>query len=166
MIMAREILRVKKRLGPFSCVHRNHKANSHCRFLHGYGRYVTLTLAASKNSLTNEGWVYDFGGFKDLCAILENAWDHKTVISEGDPSLSAFRMLHDGGLIDLVVMGEEYDGLEGQARFVYKRMTDLLNKDERNRLYRASSVRVESVEVFEHENNSAIYTPAEVGNDE
>ena len=34
-----------KRIGPISTGHRQYKADSHCRWIHGYGRYIELKFA-------------------------------------------------------------------------------------------------------------------------
>lgn len=154
--MATMTYKVRKRLGPYSTVHRNHRARSHCRFLHGYGRCVEITLGAKK--LDRHGWVYDFGGFGPVRRWLDEQWDHKVVLVDDDPELEAFKLLHERGLMDLVVIPARYDGLEGQALRVYDWIAQWLVMQGD---CRARDVRVESVQVFEHEANSAIVTKEE-----
>ena len=148
------VFQIRKRLGPFSVCHRNFRAlSSHCRFLHGYGRTVEVVLQATE--LDDRGWVYDFGQFKVLRAILESSWDHKVQISKEDPLLPAFRQLDRREVIQLEVVDDRYTGMEGQALWVYEQMKSLLQAQ-----FLQDRVTVTSVEVKETDLSSAIYTPS------
>lgn len=70
----------------FSCAFRQWKAESHCRFIHGYALGFKFTFAA--NELDKRGWVVDFGGLKDLRALLEGTFDHKLLVAADDPRLA------------------------------------------------------------------------------
>ena len=73
--------KVTKRFGPISVGHRQWRDKGHCRFAHGYGRYIEFTFACEE--LDEKGWVMDFGGLKsiknedelnsELTSIIENA---------------------------------------------------------------------------------------------
>ena len=67
----------------FSCAFRQWRAQSHCRFIHGYALGFKFTFAA--NSTDFCGWVVDFGGLKGLKEILANTFDHKLLVAEDDP---------------------------------------------------------------------------------
>jgi 6-pyruvoyltetrahydropterin/6-carboxytetrahydropterin synthase len=69
-------------VGLSSCF-RQHKAQSHCRLLHGYAMSFSFKFGALV--LDERNWVVDFGGLKGLKAILEETFDHKTIIAEDDP---------------------------------------------------------------------------------
>ena len=60
-----------------SCAFRQWKAESHCKYLHGYSLSITFRFMA--NELDYRNWVVDFGGLKDLKATLEDYFDHKTL---------------------------------------------------------------------------------------
>lgn len=88
-------------LGLSSCF-RQWKAQSHCRFLHGYALSVKFTFGAS--NLDERNWVVDFGGLKSLKQILEDTFDHKTLVAEDDPQMPLFIEMQKAGLIEMVVV--------------------------------------------------------------
>jgi len=133
-----------------SCCFRQHSAvHSHCSKLHGYSLGVRLTFAC--DHLDSRGWVMDFGGLKELWQWLQDTFDHKTVVAEDDPLLPEFRRLAAVNAIDLRVLPAV--GCERFSHLVFSKMTELLQTS--NQLN--PSVRVHSVEVFEHGANSAIF---------
>jgi len=101
-----------KKLGGYPCCHRQWKATSHCRFLHGYDRFVTLEWQGPRDEL---GWVIDFGGLKYIKNVLEYQYDHTTLIAEDDPEMLLFEELAEKGAIDLRV-GDPT--MEGMTHFV------------------------------------------------
>ena len=131
----------------FSCAFRQHRAASHCRYLHGYALGFKFTFAAKDES--PEGWVVDFGGLKSLKTILENTFDHKTLMAADDPQRAVYALLHQSGIIDLVVLPAV--GCEAFARMVYD-VTEAWLSDAGF----APRVWLISVEVMEHGANSAI----------
>jgi len=64
-----------------------HKVTGHenkCRHLHGHNYRIHFTIAAPE--LDSIGRIMDFSVIKNLlCEWLENEWDHKFLIWEGDP---------------------------------------------------------------------------------
>lgn len=99
------------------------------------------------------GRVVDFGGLKELRAILEGTFDHKTVVAADDPELAWFREAARRGLADIVVLPAV--GCEKFAEHVYRLGSNwLLEKG------LAPRCRLVSVEVKEHGANSAIYREA------
>lgn len=132
----------------FSCAFRQHKAHSHCRFLHGYPLAFDFVFEA--HELDNCGWVVDFGGMKSLKGTLEDTFDHKTIIAEDDPHLDYFKKGHDLGVLDLVVLAAA--GCEKFAEYVFE-VADIWLKDAgyKPRVYLAS------VTVSEHGGNHATY---------
>lgn len=130
-----------------SCAFRQPKAKSHCRFVHGY-RLVAKFWFASEE-LDENNWVVDFGGLKDLKKSLQNQFDHTTCIARNDPKLDEFKRLEQAGVCDLRIM--DGVGIEKFAEYCHKQ-ADIFVKQLTNDRCRCSKV-----EVFEHENNSAIY---------
>ena len=129
---------------------RQHRAESHCRFLHGYALGFELTLGCDDTNLEENGWVYNFGGFKGLKTWLEETFDHKTVVAEDDPLLETFTRLAEAELIQLRVV--ERVGCEAFARMVYDKMHELLViQNEQFRVF------LLSVKCFEHSGNSATF---------
>ena len=131
-----------------SCAFRQPKADSHCRFVHGY-RLVGKFLFEAKE-LDENNWVVDFGYLKHLKKILENQFDHTTVIDANDPYLNKFEELNELGIIDLRIMSDGV-GIEKFAQYCWKAADDYVKESTDNRCW------CKKVEVFEHEKNSAIY---------
>jgi 6-pyruvoyltetrahydropterin/6-carboxytetrahydropterin synthase len=103
----------------------------------------------------------DFGGLKEFKAWADYMFDHTLVIAEDDPHLETFEKLNeikggfeDSGLCNLrVVPGV---GCEMFARMCYDKMAQLLTSGDM-RYPINPTVRIKSVEVFEHGANSATY---------
>jgi 6-pyruvoyltetrahydropterin/6-carboxytetrahydropterin synthase len=150
----------------FSCAFRQWRAQSHCRFIHGYALGFKFTFAA--NTADACGWVVDFGGLKGLKQILADTFDHKLLVAADDPWLGVFEEMsgaHDRragfdltwvGMtppsqpaVDLVIVPAT--GCEAFARMVFD-VTEQWLKDA------GFSPRcwLVSVEVSEHGANSAI----------
>jgi 6-pyruvoyltetrahydropterin/6-carboxytetrahydropterin synthase len=138
-----------KRFSGFPCTHRQWRAESHCRFVHGYSREFYFEFAAKE--LTPEGWVVDFGGLKEVKSWLEYMFDHTFLIAQDDPHLESFRKLDEQGVIQLRVMPNP--GMEGTALFVYEEASKVLKKLYGDRAW------ITLVEVSENEKNSAQYIP-------
>jgi 6-pyruvoyltetrahydropterin/6-carboxytetrahydropterin synthase len=134
----------------FSCAFRQWRADSHCRLLHGYALAFKFTFGAEELDVRN--WVVDFGGLASLKAILEDTFDHTTIIAQDDPLLSQFQMLNDMGACRLVVLPA--GGCERFAEYVFA-VADTWLKDAGYK----PRVHLVSVEVSEHGSNSAIYQP-------
>jgi len=133
-----------------SCAFRQWRAShSHCRFLHGYQLKAKLWFSGS--SLDDKNWAVDFGGLKELKATLNNLFDHTTTIAADDPSLDIFKDLDSRGLIQLRIMDKGV-GIERAAETVF----ELADKHVRS--LTDGRCWVDKVEVFEHEDNSAVYT--------
>jgi len=131
----------------FSCSFRQWKAHSHCRFLHGYALGFKFVFAAQDMDYC--GWVVDFGGLKSLKGILENTFDHKTLVASDDPLLLKMEMLHQLGMIDMVEVPAT--GCEAFARMTYD-MAEQWLKDAGF----SPRVWLVSVEISEHGANSAV----------
>lgn len=132
-----------------SCAFRQWRAESHCRFLHGYAIAVRLEFEADELDVRN--WVVDFGSLKSFKHQLETIFDHKTLVAEDDPKLPMFEVMDREGMIQL--MRVEATGCEAFAKAIY----DLAVWWLKDNGY-APRVRMRSVEVREHGANSAIYT--------
>jgi 6-pyruvoyltetrahydropterin/6-carboxytetrahydropterin synthase len=130
-----------------STAFRQPNAESHCKFVHGYRLKAKIWL--SSETLDKNNWVFDFGGFKELKNILEKTFDHKLVIDKKDPAKTVFRELERYGAVDIVEM--DGVGIEKFAEYIFNQTDNFVKFNTQNR------VRCEKVEVFEHENNSAIY---------
>lgn len=134
-----------------SCAFRQPHAKSHCRFIHGYRLQAKFWFGC--NELDQNNWVVDFGGLKDLKRDLENTFDHKTVVWGKDPDLDTFYLLESKGMIELVVLHSGV-GIEKFAELCCDLADSHVRAMTNNRCW------CEKVEVWEHEQNSAIYEKA------
>lgn len=133
----------------FSCAFRQWRADSHCRLLHGYA--LAFKFIFSSETLDVRNWVVDFGGMKSLKAILEDTFDHKTIVAADDPEIEWFREGAKRGVLELVELPA--GGCEKFAEYVYEVAEQWL-KDAGY----GDRVKLVTVEVAEHESNSALFT--------
>ena len=142
-----------------SCCFRQWAAtHSHCSMLHGYSIGVKLTFTCS--SLDERNWVQDFGSLKKFKEWLKYMFDHTLLVAEDDPLLEKFIELdkinggwEDKGIMDLrIVPGV---GCEKFAELIHTTLSEMLHADKKKSLN--PTVKLKSVEVFEHGANSAIY---------
>lgn len=128
-----------------SAAFRQWKADSHCKYIHGYALEFEFEFGA--NELDEKNWVVDFGGLKELESWLRNHFDHKTLVASDDPELSTFQELNKRGLIDMVIV--ESTGVEMFAKMAMDYSKNLIKTHYGERCW------VESVTVREHGANSA-----------
>ena len=130
-----------------SCAFRQPNATSHCKFIHCYR--LTAKFWFEAESLDENNWVVDFGSLKELKKTLQNQFDHTTCISREDPNLDTFKGLRDAGVCDLRIM--DGVGIEKFAEWCFDVADNFAG------VLTNMRCRCTQVEVFEHENNSAIY---------
>jgi 6-pyruvoyltetrahydropterin/6-carboxytetrahydropterin synthase len=164
-----------------SCCFRQWRANhSHCSLLHGYSLGIRLVFESTE--LDEKNWGMDFGSMKPFKAWADWMFDHTTVIAQDDPNLDFFKKMaaidsptfkvpeakpgemvlnrdnftpfQRGGLCDLRIV--EGVGCEMFAKMCFDKMADIL-KNGTHRYPINPTVRIKSVEVFEHAGNSATY---------
>ena len=131
----------------FPCTHRQWKADSHCKYVHGYSRSFYFEFACSE--MTDEFWVMDFGGLKEVKKWLEHMFDHTFLIASDDPYLEKFEQMNKDGVIQLRVLPNP--GMEGTAKYVFDKVDQMVKEQTDNRVW------VTKVEVRENEKNSAFY---------
>lgn len=132
-----------------SACFRQHKAESHCRFLHGYALAVKFEFEADELDVRN--WVVDFGSLKSLKGWLEDTFDHKLLVAHDDPMKAQLMQLSVLRLAEVVEV--DATGCEAFAKLIFG-ATEVWLKDNGY----APRVRLCSVEVREHGANSAIYS--------
>ena len=154
-----------------SCCFRQWRStHSHCSLIHGYSIGVRCVFECDE--LDERNWVMDFGGLKKFKQWLEYMFDHTFLVAQDDPHLETFKELANivsvdsedvnsdspikrGALCDLrVVPGV---GCERFAQMAYEEVERIINVGIFNKEILNETVRIKSVEVFEHEANSAIY---------
>ena len=128
-----------------SAAFRQWRADSHCRFMHGYSLEFEFVFGA--NELDENNWVVDFGGLKLLETWLRENFDHKTLVAFDDPKFSIFEEMNESEVIDIVTV--EATGCEMFAKMAMEYSTELIEKIYGDRCW------VDSVTVREHGANSA-----------
>lgn len=138
-----------------STAFRQPNAKSHCRFIHGYRLIGKFIFTADE--LDSNNWVVDFGDFDELKGFLQEKFDHTLVLSKNDPAMKEFQALEKAGAASIVVLDDGV-GIEMFAKYCFEAADSYVKHKTNGR------VRAYSVEVFEHEKNSAIYS-AETANE-
>ncbi len=105
----------------FSIAYRQWKADSHCRFIHGYSLAFDFEFEAPTLDVRN--WVCDFGGFRTLRAFLDEHFDHTLLVSQDDPELEFFQEIGRRGLAQ--VREVEKTGCEGLAETLFEYMNEI-----------------------------------------
>lgn len=131
-----------------SVAFRQWRADSHCRFLHGYALGIRLEFIA--DNLDDRNWVVDFGGLKSFKQWIKDTFDHKTLVAYDDPKRPWFERAAEEGLLDLAFV--DATGCEAFAFGIYNMAEHWLKE---NGYY--PRCKIHRVEVKEHGANSAIY---------
>lgn len=135
-----------------SCAFRQWRAEgTHCKYVHGYRLMAKFWFDCK--DLDDRNWVVNFGGLKELKKALQKQFDHTLCIAADDPELDLFVKLRNAGACDLRIM--DGVGIEKTAQWCFNEAKAFLqtNEETKNRCW------VTKVEVWEHEQNSAIYEP-------
>ena len=136
-----------------SCCFRQWRStHSRCSLVHGYS--IGIKLIFECESLDERNWVMDFGGLKVFKDWLDYMFDHTLIVAEDDPELDLFKNL-PVHVADLRIVPAV--GCEQFAKMAYSKMIQLLDESEKAGTLLNKTVFVKSVEVFEHDANSAIY---------
>ena len=131
-----------------SAAFRQWRADSHCRFMHGYS--LEFEFIFGTHELDENNWVVDFGNLKELEAWLRLNFDHKTLVASDDPAYSLFQEMHENGIIDMITV--QGTGCEMFAKIAMEHAKQLIEEITEGRCW------VESVTVREHGANSATCT--------
>ena len=135
-------------LGLSACF-RQWRADSHCRFLHGYALSFKLTFEAEE--LDERNWVIDFGSLKPVKAWLVEMFDHRLLIARDDPEKDELiRLCLDLNIAEYALVDKT--GCEAFAELVAGRVNDWLYTNGHH-----PRVRLIEVECREHGANSAIW---------
>lgn len=148
MASAFKVVKIYPHSAGLSCCFRQWRAQSHCRFLHGYSLQIELTFEA--DILTDEGWVIDFGSLKPIREYLEQNFDHKLLVAEDDPLRDALVAIGHMGGADVVIV--PYVGCEAFASQIFNTVMLWTHTNTGGR------VRLSQVIVKEHEANAVVHT--------
>lgn len=130
-----------------SCAFRQWRAESHCKYIHGYA--LSIRLEFSTNELDERNWAVDFGSLKSFKQMLQDTFDHKLLVAQDDPAIDDLTMLEQLGLAQVVVVPAV--GCERFAEYVFGAAETWLQSNGY-----APRVWVSKIEVAEHGANSAI----------
>lgn len=134
-----------------SCAFRQWGADhSHCHYIHGYQLKAKFWFGCSE--LDSKNWAVDFGGLKQLRAQLQDVFDHTLCVAANDPCMDIFKELEKRDAVKLRVF-EKGVGIERASELCYNIASSFVQSHYGDRCW------VEKVEVFEHEDNSAVYAP-------
>lgn len=138
-----------------SCCFRQWRStHSHCSQVHGYSIGVTLTFEC--DTLDERNWVMDFGGLKEIKQWLEHTFDHTMCVAEDDPLLGFWKDMSTdpttAHAINLRIVPAV--GCERFAELIFDHVDSYLTHHKDKLLN--PTVRIKSVEVFEHDANSSI----------
>ncbi len=131
----------------YSIAYRQWRADSHCRFIHGYSLAFDFEFEAEELDVRN--WVCDFGGFSTLRDFLDEYFDHTLLVAQDDPELEVFLELNRKGLAQ--VREVHRTGCEGLAEFLFWWMNENWIKDNGY----SDRVFCRKVRVYETPTNSA-----------
>ncbi len=135
----------------YSICYRQHLADSHCKYLHGYS--LAFEFEFESPTLDVRNWVCDFGGFRTLKDFLGEYFDHTLLVAEDDPQQKYLEKLDYHGLAQVRII--EKTGCEGIAEFLFWYMNEVwLGENGYNNEDRW--VHCRRVRVFETPNNSAM----------
>jgi len=83
---------------------------------HGYA--FSMKFYFGTNELDARNWVADYGGLKELKAVLKDQFDHTTLVAEDDPELEFYKEMEKRKLAKLTILPKL--GCEGLADQLYK----------------------------------------------
>lgn len=158
--------------GLSTCFRQWRSTHSHCSLLHGYSIGVRCVFEC--DNLDARNWVMDFGGLKKFKEWLEYMFDHTMVVAEDDPHLPFFKQMSNLGIVPSgsgnIAKLKPYErmavcdlrivpgvGCERFAELAYNKLSEMIEGWREDGSLLNPTVRVKSVEVFEHAGNSAIY---------
>lgn len=142
----------------FAVAYRQHKADSHCNLNHGYSLCFQFEFECNADDLSRENWSVDFGSFKTLKEVLDDNFDHTTLIAETDPELPFYQDMQSRGLCKLVVVPRV--GCEGLAAMLAEYIMEWWMPENG---FGDGRVRLRKVEVRETPSNSAMWMHPDAG---
>lgn len=106
----------KEYVDAFPVAYRQWRADSHCKFVHGYA--FSMKFYFGTDTLDIRNWSADYGGLKELKSILQTQFDHTTLVAEDDPHLDWYKEAEKLGIMKLTMLPKL--GCESLADQLYK----------------------------------------------
>jgi|TARA_R110002110_G_C12904396_1_gene665347 6-pyruvoyltetrahydropterin/6-carboxytetrahydropterin synthase len=125
MIKEKKFVSTKTYTQKFPVAYRQWRADSHCNILHGYA--LSFYFEFESDTLDARNWVMDFGGLRPLKHLLEEWFDHTTLLAQDDPNYDDIKKLGELGIAKITEV--ERTGCEGIADFVYEYINTVFLKD-------------------------------------
>lgn len=136
----------------YPCSHRRWRHDGHCKNVHGYSREFTFTFRA--DTLTETGFVVDFGKLGFIKSFLDAHFDHTLLLDSDDPCLPALRSFAFEWEFAKIVTFPDV-GMEGTARFLHEHLSRPLSDNTDGRAW------IHSIEVRENGKNAGRVTFAQ-----
>ena len=106
----------KEYVDAFACAYRQWRADTHCNLIHGYS--FSFKFYFGCNNLDVRNWCVDYGGLKELKAVLSDQFDHCLLCAADDPNLDIYKELERRKMAKLTILPRL--GCEGLADMLYK----------------------------------------------
>lgn len=106
----------KEYVDAFPCAYRQWKADTKCRYVHGYS--FSMKFYFGTNELDKRNWSMDYGGLKELKKFLEDLFDHTLLVGSDDPNLDWYKEAETRGMAKLTILPKL--GCESLADMLYK----------------------------------------------
>lgn len=114
--MKYKFVSTKEYVDAFPCAYRQWRADSHCNTVHGYA--FSMKFYFGTNVLDARNWAADYGGLKELKSILQDQFDHTTLVAQDDPQLEWYKEAEQRGIMKLTILPRL--GCESLADMLYK----------------------------------------------
>lgn len=112
----KKYISTKEYVDAFPVAYRQWRADSHCRWVHGYS--LTFRFWFETDELDVRNWAMDYGGLKPLKQELDNLFDHVLLLAEDDPEFDTMMRLQQAGIAKITIV--EKTGCEGLADWLYE----------------------------------------------
>ncbi len=106
----------KEYVDEFPVAYRQFRADSHCNLIHGYAFSMKFWFGAQ--DLDARNWVSDYGGLKELKAVLKDQFDLTLLVAEDDPEMETYKLLEQKKMARLTILPKL--GCEGLADQLYR----------------------------------------------
>ena len=136
------VYRSSKLFNGYSTCFRQWRAESHCKYIHGYSLQFKCIF---EGDLDEKNWVKDFGCFKEIKHGLSYLFDHTMIAAKDDPDIDKFIIMNQQGIIQLRIL--DHVGCEMFAKTVFQMLA----------AYDDERVKIKKVICIENEKNSASY---------
>ena len=140
---------ISKTFGEYPFGHRQHMHDGHCKFVHGHNWRFRIEMQSE--TLDQNGFVYDFGKFKELKKWFDYMFDHTLLINGDDPMIDFFKeneIVNNCKIWDMRIVPS--GSAENLAKYIYEHI-------EQEYIQKTSKYRLVSVTVLEDSKNTATY---------